>query len=460
MRYDFGDSTDGRDEDLQERGHSYIYPEKIHHDDYFVSSEDETQSRYLDEDTPKAKKEMVAMSKNTRTFLFAAVGILVLLLALLTGCFIYYIKNSDAKNLSFPWQIESQKQAEVENKTENQDKASITLEKLPQEAGYLATEQVYEKAGPSVVGVVVYDSSADLFADPIGRGSGIIISEDGYIVTNSHVVGDSTKYGVKIVLDTGEEISGKIVGTDKKTDLAVIKVEKSGLPKAIFADSDQLKVGNKVLAIGNPGTVEMNFNNTLTEGIISGLNRSLGGTRKLVKYIQTSAAINSGNSGGALLNMYGQVVGINSVKLTSDYEGIGFAIPSNTVKTVIDSLIANGYVSGRVALGISGKMVSAYQAQIYNVPMGVIVAKINSDSDINGKGVKTGDIIIKINDINVTGFDVISEEISKYKVGESVKLTIYRPSSDRSNYNTFDINVKLMEDKGDTEAESSSIKNK
>ena len=137
---------------------------------------------------------------------------------------------------------------------------------------------------------------------------------------------------------------------------------------------------------------------------------------------------------------------------------MGFAIPSNTVKSIVDSIIANGYVSGRVVLGISGKMVSAYQAQMYNVPMGVIIAKISSDSDFNGKGVKTGDIIIKVNDVNVTGFDVLSEEISKYKVGESVKLTIYRPSTDRSNYNTFDVNVKLVEDKGETDATASAMK--
>ncbi len=466
MSWDFNDSNDEKSEELQKDENSYTYPEKIQYGNYLINSEDENQGTYFDESKLSKekgnRKDMVAMSKRMRTILVVSLAVLVLLLALLAGCFVYYVKNDGFQGINLPWIQANEKQDTEINKTENTNNFALNLEELPKEEGQLTSEQVYEKAGPSVVGVVVYDSNADLFSDPIGRASGIIISEDGYIVTNSHVVGDSTKYGVKIVLNTSEEISGKVVGIDKKTDLAVIKADKSGLPKASFADSDQLKVGNKVLAIGNPGTGDISFDNTLTEGIVSGLNRSLGGTQKLVKYIQTSAAINSGNSGGALLNKYGQVVGINSVKLLNqmNFEGMGFAIPSNTVKSVVDSIIANGYVAGRVALGITGKMVSAYQSQIYNVPIGLIIAKINNDSDINGKGIKVGDIIIKINDINVTGFDVISEEISKHKVGDNVKLTIYRPSADRSNYSTFDINVKLTEDRGDSEATNSLLKSK
>lgn len=448
----------------------YTYPERNEYADNYNTKKEIIDADVYDKDSDDTNKNMVTISKGMRTFLITSVIVLVLILSLLLGYFIYMSNNGDFKNFNLPGIVSpSEPQKEAESNSEKPSNFSMNLENQPEDPNQLSAGQVYEKAAPSVVGVVVYDSEADIFSDPIGKASGVIMSDDGYIVTNSHVVGDSTKYGVKIVLNSSEkkedgsekveEVSGKVVGIDKKTDLAVIKIDKTGLPKASFANSDQVKVGDWALAIGNPGAGDVSFDSTLTRGTISALNRSLGGSQKLVKYIQTDAAINPGNSGGALLNMYGQVIGINSVKLTpTNYEGMGFAIPSNTVKTIVDSIIANGYVSGRVVLGISGKMVSAYQAQMYNVPMGVIIAKINSDSDLSGKGVKTGDIIIKVNDVNVTGFDVLSDELSKYKVGESVKLTIYRPSGDRSNYSTFDVNVKLLEDKGETDTAASSIK--
>lgn len=460
FKQDYNDNNNDNNKNLSDGEYHYTYPERNEYDDnYTLEHSQNGDTIYNDMNNEHNRKNMVTISKGMKTFLVTSVIVLILLLSLMVGYFIYAINNGGNKGLSLPGIMINEMQKEPESKVENPSNVSINLENQPEDANQLTAGKVYEKAAPSVVGIVVYDSEADIFSDPIGKASGVIISDDGYIVTNSHVVGDSTKYGVKVVLNNSEEISGKVVGIDKKTDLAVIKADKTGLPKASFADSDQVKVGDWALAIGNPGAGEVSFDSTLTRGTVSALNRSLGGSQKLVKYIQTDAAINPGNSGGALLNMYGQVIGINSVKLTpANYEGMGFAIPSNTVKTIVDSIIANGYVSGRVILGISGKMVSAYQAQMYNVPMGVIIAKINSDSDFNGKGVKTGDIIIKVNDVNVTGFDALSDEISKYKVGESVKLTIYRPSSDRSNYNTFEVNVKLVEDKGENDAAASSIK--
>ncbi len=455
MDYDFENLDNSQNKNLESEQENYVYPEKVE-----ICPVDENSQENSFEDISSEDKNsgsLVVISKKMRTFLISTIVILVVLLSLIGGYLVYYLNKSN--NIYGPWNSglsESEIKQEVSDTT---NKTSINLEEIPEEENQLTAGQVYEKAAPSVVGVVVYDSEADIFSDPIGRASGVVISEDGYIVTNSHVVGDSTKYGIKIVLNNSEEVSGKVLGIDKKTDLAVIKAEKTGLTKASFADSDQVKVGDWALAIGNPGAGDLSFNSSLTRGTISGLNRSLGGSQKLVKYIQTDAAINSGNSGGALLNMYGQVIGINSLKLVpTNYEGMGFAIPSNTVKSVVDSIIANGYVSGRAILGISGKMVSAYQAQIYNVPIGVIIAKINSDSDIGNKGAKTGDIIMKINDINVVGFDVLSEEISNYKAGDSVKLTIYRPSGDRSNYSIFDITVKLVEDKGETETVQSGMK--
>lgn len=462
---------DNKDINNNEEGFSgeyhYRYPEKNRYDyknNYMIENEDKNFLKHDDIDLIidkplNNKKDLVTMSKGLKTFLISAVIVLLLLLALVVGYFIYYINNGDGRSINIPGITSQNSLSETQNATQNPNNVSINLEKPPTDSNEMTAGQVYEKVAQSVVGIVVYDSSADVFSDPIGQASGVIISEDGYIVTNSHVVGDSKQYGIKIVLSNMEEVSGKIVGIDKKTDLAVVKADKAGLTPASFADSDQVKVGDSVLAIGNPGTGDVTFYSSLTKGIVSALNRSLGGSQKLVKYIQTDTAINSGNSGGGLFNMYGQVIGINTLKLNSSYyEGMGFAIPSNTVKSIIDSIIANGYVSGRVILGISGKMVSAYQAQIYNVPMGAIVSKISSESDLKNKGVKTGDIIIKINDINITGVDVLSEELSKHKVGDTVKLTIYRPSSDRSNYSTFDAHVKLIEDKGESETETNNTR--
>ena len=156
-----------------------------------------------------------------------------------------------------------------------------------------------------------------------------------------------------------------------------------------------------------------------------------------------------------------QVIGVNSIKIAlADYEGMGFAIPSNTVKSVVDDIIAKGYVSGRVRLGITGKAVSNYQAQMYNVPIGIIVSEIGSDSDLSNKGVQVGDIITKINDTNVTGFDVFYSELTKYKANDTVKLTIFRQSTNRLNSSTFEVNVKLLEDKGETQQQTSYTTNR
>ena len=317
------------------------------------------------------------------------------------------------------------------------------------DSGDLSAEQVYADVSPSIVGIVIYENTGQISQDSKGEGSGIIMSQNGYILTNSHVIGDSKKYNVKVVVNGNDEYAGNVVGYDTRTDLAVVKIDASNLPSATFGNSDNLKVGSWVLAIGNPGG--MDFANSLTRGIVSAINRSVSGSNP-VKYIQTDAAINPGNSGGALVNMSGQVIGINTSKIVSTgFEGMGFAIPMNTAKTVVDDLISQGYVSGRVRLGITGKVVSSYQSKLYSVPEGIIIADISSDSDLSSKGVSTGDIITKIDSVQITGFDVLFSELSKHSAGDEVTLSIYRPKSDKSNESNFDVKVKVLEDKGETQ---------
>ncbi len=334
---------------------------------------------------------------------------------------------------------------------------TLNVEEIPEDPKAMSAEQVYEKNSPSVVGVVVYDSDAILTSDQVGQGSGVVISEDGYVMTNSHVIGDSKNYKVKIVLNDGKEYPASVIGYDSRTDLAVIKANATGLVPATFGNSDSVKVGSWVIAIGNPGGI--NFANSLTRGVVSATNRTVGGLgQSQLKYIQTDAAINPGNSGGALINMYGQVIGINTAKITQvEFEGMGFAIPINTAKPVIDDIISKGYVSGRVRLGITGKPISPYQAQIHDVPQGIVVTDISPDSDMERKGIKIGDIIMKVNGANVTSFNVLYTELSKFNPGDKVNLTIFRVKNNGNDNETFDASITLLEDKGETQVKNESM---
>ena len=313
----------------------------------------------------------------------------------------------------------------------------------------MTAQDIYKKVVPSIVGIVTYNPSKGLSSTSAGQGSGIIMSQDGYIITNAHVIGNSNKYNVTVVVGE-KEYSAKVVGFDIRTDLAVLKIDATGLIAAEFGNSDQIEVGEWVLALGNPGGLE--FSNSLTRGLVSAKDRSLGASNSPVKYIQTDAPINPGNSGGALLNMHGQVVGINCAKV-SEFEGMGFAIPINTVKTVVDDIIKRGYVSGRVRLGVSVRPISAYEAQMNDVPQGLLISEISDDSNVTSSGIKVGDIITKIDGTATTTTSSLYAELSKHKPGDVINLTVYRlPAAsyaqNRSQGSSFDARVSLIEDKG------------
>lgn len=317
----------------------------------------------------------------------------------------------------------------------------------------LTTEEVAEKLTPSVVGIEIYDLSS---VEPIAEGTGIIMSSDGYIITNAHVISGAQK--ICVVLSDGTKYDTvKTIGSDTKSDLAVLKINATGLTAATFGDSDQLKVGQAVVAIGNPGG--LTFANTVTNGIVSGLNRTVtSASGSQMTYIQTNALINPGNSGGPLVNMYGQVVGINTAKITeTGYEGIGFSIPINTAKPYIDSIIQYGYVKGRVKVGISVYSLSNSQARWYNYPSGLYVESIERDSDAYAKGLRTKDIITEINGISLANddssevYNTFYKEESKHKAGDTITIKVYRTETGR----TLTFKIKLVEDKGDREDPSS-----
>lgn len=392
------------------------------------------------------------LNNGTRNFLILICLTFAFLLLFLAGYLLYFSINKKQFTVNdfLSSQLAgSQSSSQSEQYQADPNAPSIQIENLESANGKMSASEIYKKLSPSIVGVVTYNLEEGIEAGQKGEGSGIIISKDGYIVTNSHVIGDTKSYGVKVVLNNNEEYSAKVIGYDVRTDLAVIKADAEGLTEATFGNSDQLEVGQDIIAIGNPGGLD--FAGSLTMGVVSALNRTLSSS-SLVKYIQTDAAISPGNSGGALINMYGQVIGINTVKVVSTgYEGMGFAIPINTAKSTIDDIISQGYVSGRVRLGITGKVVSEYQARMYDVPQGILIAQIAQDSSLAASTAQVGDIIVKIDSCDVVSFDSLYSELTKHKPADTVTLTLYRPSSLNKDNSTFEISVTLLEDKGETQ---------
>ena len=315
----------------------------------------------------------------------------------------------------------------------------------------LTPAQVAAKVRPSIVSVVTVDN-VNYMSKNSGEGSGIIIDSNGYIVTNSHVIGDSSKYDVTVITSDGTTYEAKVVGYDVRSDLAVLKVDATGLPECELGDSSQLVLGDYVIAIGNPGGRQ--FAGSVTMGIVSGVDRIIDTenteSTSAMRYIQTDAAINPGNSGGALVNMYGQVIGINTSKIAATgYEGMGFAIPSVKVKEIVTDLIDYGYVEGRVKLGITCVTISsAYENQ--GIPAGLQIYDINSDSDMNGKA-QQYDIITHCDGTRITELSQLQDILVEKKPGDTVKLTLYRPETRTSNSQTFDIEVKLLKDTGATD---------
>ena len=300
---------------------------------------------------------------------------------------------------------------------------------------------------PSIVGIKIeYTVNTQSFfcrsssSTATASDSGIIISDDGYILTNNHVVSSSTSESNSYyqITDAGKvtvtlfgdetEYEAKIVGQDEQTDLAVIKIEKTGLTKAEFADSDSVKVGEFAMAVGNP----VNMNSTVTTGIISAVNRKITDSDgKTYTCIQTDAAINSGNSGGALVNSEGKVIGINTLKLSgTGIEGIGFAIPINSTTDITSQLIQYSKVK-RPFIGISGIDLNAETAKTYNLVEGVYVKSVEDFSAAEKAGLKAGDVIIEVEGKSIKTMDELNEVKNSHKIGDELKLKSNRNGTEK-----------------------------
>ncbi len=287
--------------------------------------------------------------------------------------------------------------------------------------------------GPTVVGITNKAVAHDWFNNPVeteGVGSGVIFRKDGYIVTNNHVISGAKELIVS--LPDGRSLKGKLIGADEMTDLAVVKVDAKDLPAASFGDSDKIVVGEPAIAIGNPMGLE--FKGSVTSGVISALNRTLDISDKRVKLLQTDAAINPGNSGGALVNADGEVIGINSAKVAANgVEGMGFAIPINTVQNIINEIMDKGYVA-RPYLGVSvfdPETAGRYGYQL-NIDKGVYIFQLTLNGPCGKAGLQRGDIILKIDGEETNSVSDLRGKIAEKKVGDTVKVTFDRNGKEQS----------------------------
>lgn len=334
----------------------------------------------------------------------------------------------------------------------------------------ISASAIYKKVCESNVGVLVYyNNQSTIYSE----GSGVILptnfSNDKnngktYIVTCAHVLEQSSAYKTVIQLHDGTQYDATIVGLDKKTDIGVVSIKAKGLKAAQFASTDKIAVGETVYALGNPGG--STFFGSFTNGMVSAIGRPVNSPVGYeVACIQHTAPINPGNSGGALLNKYGQVIGINSSKIAStDYEGMGFAVPSETVKEIVEKLIAKGYVTDRPVLGITlypstYSQVHSYIVKANDLPAGtIIINSIMPSSDLAKKDVKKGDMIIGFNGKDLDDYNDLLDLVQKGKVGDKLTLTICRVDQ---NYKitTFEVETRLVEDTGEVYTEETETTN-
>lgn len=394
---------------------------------------------------PKHRSGLLAMMLILIIFLCGIITVL----GILNVRLFQQLQNQDPAELAISFRdVETQPQetaaAETQPKvspsrqaaTINLQSSPASVENVPTEGG-LSLQEIYERNIKSVVSINAILTGGN------STGTGVILTEDGYIVTNAHVVENAATISVQL---TDQQIfQAQVIGTDELSDLAVLKIPASGLIPAEFGDSSSLRVGDTVVAIGDPLGVE--FRGTYTDGIISGIDRDVDMDGRTMTLLQTNAALNSGNSGGPLINCYGQVIGINTMKIgaftdKAGVEGLGFAIPSTTVKTIVDQLISQGYVSGRPTLGISGEGLSSFYQHYYRMPAGLYITQVSQSSEAYEKGVEEGDLLLSINDTPVTSMDDLKSTIFSCEVGQTVQVAIYRGGQQ------YLLELTLEEDRG------------
>lgn len=311
---------------------------------------------------------------------------------------------------------------------------SFRLRLEPAEGEEQSLQQLYSGCADSIVAITGYRDGVTGYM----WGTGVILSPDGLILTNTHVIDSCDRATVTLYDD--RTLDATLVGADAISDIAVLKIDAAGLPAASFGESGNLMVGDRVAAIGNP--LGETFRSTLTDGIISAIERGIQYNGHSMTLLQTNTALNEGNSGGALFNMYGQVVGVTNMKMMSAYssiEGIAFAIPSSTVRDVVNSLVQYGEVKGRPSVGITVGAIPANAAEQYELPEGLYVSEVAEGSDAEAKGIQKGDIITAVNGQKVTTTNEINDIKNTLQVGDVMVFTVWRDGE------TQTIEVELMD---------------
>ncbi len=315
------------------------------------------------------------------------------------------------------------------------DRGSLTLQTGSSGAAKLSYNEIFQKCSPCVVGIKSFDGKN---SDSYSWGSGIVVSSDGYILTNTHVIDEGERATVQLY--DGTTFDAKLVAADSQSDVAILKIEKAGLTPAVFASSKNIQTGDEVCAIGNP--LSPDYSLTMTSGIISATSREISYNGAVMNLLQTDTSINEGNSGGPLFNDCGQVIGITNMKIVSSFsniEGIGFAIPSDTLQSIVAALMNDGAVYGRSTIGVTVGPISEDIADYYDIPVGLYVSEVLDNSDAQKQGIKKGDIITKVNGKDAHSTSDIAEEKSKLDIGDEISFTVWRSGS------TFKVSVKIMD---------------
>lgn len=374
---------------------------------------------------PKSHRGVLAVLLVAIIFL----GGVVTALSLLNIRLFRNVRKSGANDPSFRFSITETAPSEQQHTAfapGNSD-VQLQLQQAPQGvenipvSGGLSLQEIYTKCIDSVVSITCTTPSGT------SNGSGVVVSRDGYLVTNHHVIDGARQ--VAVLFNDGSKLPARVIGADALSDLAVLHVDASHLSAAEFGDDSSVRVGDSVVAIGDPLGIDLR--GTMTNGIVSAINRNISTGGRTMNLIQTNAALNSGNSGGPLINCYGQVVGINTMKIgdnvsAAGVEGLGFAIPSTTVKEIVDQLLSQGYVSGRPSLGVSVQQMSTFDQLYYRVPQGLYITEVAQNTDAAAKGLVPGDILLSIDGQRLASIDTLRQLLYGHNAGDTVTAVIYR----------------------------------
>ncbi len=393
----------------------------------YTNTTNNTNQQYIPDFSYAEPRPERVKNRGLKVFCFTLALVLIISLSVSAGYFVavYNGATSNTSTITVP-------KLELEDRPDNDSEI------------FSDYSEVFASVNESVVNIMVY-SPTD--SSNVGSASGVIYSKDGYIVTNDHIYEGIPNAKFLVRLSNGKEYKASFVAGDTRSDLAVIKINDkvNSLKVATFGNSNDVFVGEQVITVGYPSSYGDEA--TLTHGIISAVNRRVTNTTTSYasSFLQTDAAINPGNSGGALANMYGQVVGITSSKLAGDaYDAVSYAIPTVTMKKVVTSLIKDGCVTNRAKLGITYTEVNSLTAEANDVPVGVYIGTISSDSDLYNRGFDEGDIITHVNGTEITNSDILLDVIENSNAGDSIELTIYKTKDKTSDT----LSVKLLADKG------------